>query len=420
MLGKMILFASVVVTGVIFSLAKTLNPANTVWQLFAQISGVLGLLFISWSYILATKNKYIERLFGGLDIAYRIHHILGGTAFILLINHPIFLIVKSLPINTLKTYLVPGTLWSYNFGIFALYAMFLLLFLTLYVDLPYYLWKKTHEFMGVVIFLAGLHGLLVPSDMSSYAPLKIWMLLWVVLAICSYIYKRFLYYLLLPKKNYKIKRVVHQDDMWIAEFEPVDSKNLIKFGPGQYAFFELENKKRKRDEHPFSVLSVDGDIITVAAKIVGDFTANILHTEPGQPITIRGPYGTFGTATKRKKKMVWIAGGIGITPFASMARAITREQEVYLYYSCRDEGPSVIMRMFEYMSKDLPNLHWIPCNSRVQGRITGAFLKSQGLVDPETSYFFCGPGRMMTSLEEQLTSLGVKRKNIIYENFAFK
>ncbi len=421
MYGNISVIVSLVVTAGLFAAAKLVSPANTFWQLLAQVTGILGIILLSWSYIISSKNRVIEKLFGGLDKAYRLHHIIGGTAFVLVLNHPLFLVIKSLPVNTLKTYLLPSSVLSYTLGVLGLYALLILLVLTLYVDLPYYLWKKTHEWMGIVILLSGLHALLVPSDVSSFLPLTIWVGGWIAIALLAFIYKRYLYYALQPKNNYRMRRIVQEGDVWIAELEPSAPRNKIEFAPGQYAFFEVNRPGgRKRDEHPFSILSTDGDILTIAAKIIGEFTAQMLRNETGTLVTVRGPYGNFGLQTRNKKRMVWIAGGIGITPFATMARAILKDQEVYLYYSCRDDGRGILGRIFQYLSINKPNLHWIPCNSKTQGRITGKMLFDQGLTTPDTFFFFCGPDNMMKSLENQLIKLGIKRRHIIYENFAFK
>src|SRR3989339_1142220 len=98
MYGNISVIVSLVVTAGLFAAAKLVSPANTFWQLLAQVTGILGIILLSWSYIISSKNRVIEKLFGGLDKAYRLHHIIGGTAFVLVLNHPLFLVIKSLPV----------------------------------------------------------------------------------------------------------------------------------------------------------------------------------------------------------------------------------------------------------------------------------------------------------------------------------
>ena len=165
MIGTLLIYFSLIVTTILFGVAKvefaSLSPS--LWQMGAQLTGLLGLALLSWSFVLSIRHPILERLFGGLDRVYKIHHIVGGVAFLMVLNHPLLLIINSLPMNSLKLYLVPGTMIDYNAGIFALYLLLLLIVLTLFVDLPYYLWKQTHEWMGVVIMLGAVHGILTPQ-----------------------------------------------------------------------------------------------------------------------------------------------------------------------------------------------------------------------------------------------------------------
>lgn len=418
MIGYLTILASVLITSALYVQAKLSTPA-TGWQILAQFSGLLGMLTLCWSYILAIRHRWLENLFGGLDKVYAVHHILGGLTLISLLHHPLFLILKMLPLNTMKTYLLPGTVLSYNLGIFSLYLLLLLIVLTLYVDLPYWLWKQTHEWMGLVLLLGALHSLLVPSDISANVMLRWWMLSWIGAAIMSFFYKRFIYYLLLPKKNYRLEKVSRDGDILIVSLTAVSSIRSIYFEPGQYAFLTIPGK-RNRDEHPFTVLKSDADQLVFGIKVIGEFSLTLSHIALGSLVTVRGPYGTFGKAANRAKDMVWISGGIGITPFASMVSTIKPDQQVTMYHTSKDNGPSLITSYFKTWSEEHSNFTWIPHTTQSSARLNAQMIHTHRPITDKTYFFLCGPLSMTLALSEQLANLGVRRKKIIFENFGFK
>lgn len=94
------------------------------------------------------------------------------------------------------------------------------------------------------------------------------------------------------------------------------------FAPGQFAMLFLEGKEGWH-RHPFTISSSPQDkVLRFAVKALGDGTSELADiVRPGVPAVIGGPFGRFshdkGTSTQ-----VWIAGGIGVTPFLSWLRAL--------------------------------------------------------------------------------------------------
>lgn len=415
MIGWLSVVISMLATIGLWWSAKGINPIET-WELAAsQLLALLGIMSLSWTYILAIRHNIIERYWGGLDLAYKAHHILGGLAFVALINHVLLLIVDSLPYNKTAIYLIPGRNLAYTLGIAALYILLFLLVLTLYVRLPYRYWKWSHEWMGIVIILGGLHGLLVSSDTTLYAPLWYWVLGWSVLATVSFAYKRFGYYWR-NIEEYKIIKSGRDNNLLVVQLEAC--ARIIKFSPGQYGFFSFPD--RPRDEHAFSILGSDERLLIIGVKVFGNFTKKLSLASPNSRLLINGPFGTFGEKMATAKHCVWVAGGIGITPFLSMARAIRAEQKVEMYFCARVMPASVITEPFVMLEKTKSNFKFLPCETSHGERLTGARIFEDTSSDKSATYFLCGPSSMMENLAEQLAQLGIARSHIIYEDFAFK
>lgn len=413
--GWIVILLTQLFTIFLWSVAKKTAPYLSIEHALVQILGLVGIMCLSWTYIIATRAKIVERMFGGLDIAYKAHHILGGTALIVLINHVLLLIVDSMPANTIGLYLLPGTSLAYTLGIFSLYTMLFLVILTLYVKLPYRFWKWSHEWMGIVIILGGLHSMLISSDTSRYMPLRYWIMAISVIATIAFLYKRFVYYFI-GTSTYKIVRSGREKELLVVSLESVGKP--ILFFPGQYGFFSMMHKKR--DDHAFSILGHDGSKLIIGVKVMGNFTEQLAGLSPGTELMVRGPFGTFGEKMQNAKHAVWIAGGIGITPFLSMAKAVREDQRVEMYFCARVLPPKVITEPFANLAKRNPRFVWLPCETTKGGRITGRRIYDDTGCDKTANYMLCGPKEMMESIAEQLAEIGIPRSRIIYEDFAFK
>ena len=417
MKGWSLIIVSLAVTWGLYLQAKVGMPAADWAQAIAQLTGLLGIILLSWSYILAARHTLWERLFGGLDRAYKAHHIVGGLSFVLLLQHPIAMIIGSLPRNALLLYLVPFRAgWDYTAGQLSLYVLLLLLVLTLYVPLSYRLWKWTHEWMGLVILLGGIHSLLIVSDVSRSWLLRIWILSFVVLALLSALYKRFLYYARQRQAQVTVKSVGAAQDLIILSL--VYRQAPLPFGPGQYGFFAFPDAPR--DEHPFSILGSDEQVVIIGVKRLGSFTKCLAGMKEGEELVIRGPFGTFAEQMPTTHHAVWIAGGIGITPFLSMARAIQREQQVEMYFCAKVLPPPVLTEPFATLAQRNTHFTWLPCETSKAGRLKAEKILAETGHDPQARYFLCGPAAMMEGLTADLVKHGVKRSRIIYEDFAFK
>ncbi len=390
------------------------------WLTISQIISLLGTMLLCLSFILSTRNRFMEDLFGGLDKVYKVHHLCGGLSFVMLLHHPLFLALNVLPKTDLAIkYFWFSSLWPYNFGIIGLYTILILLILTFVINLPYNLWVKTHEFMGVALIFASLHIFTISSDVSRYMPLRYWMFFWLILAMISVIYMRFLYKLMGPKYKYLVEKVEIIGDVIEIWLKP-ESKRMYYY-PGQFVFLVL--KKLGEEAHPFSISSNGFDErVRLDIKILGDYTLKAKQIEVGDVATLYGPYGKFFESLLGKKDLVLIAGGIGITPFFGMIDMIKKlnSQKAELIYCAKTDSEMIFDKEIADKVIDGDNLKYVRYCSAEKGRITAeAIINVIGGFENK-KFMLCGPVGMMISLSDQLSKTGVKKRNIIFEDFNLK
>ncbi|MEI6849673.1 MAG: ferric reductase-like transmembrane domain-containing protein [archaeon] len=404
-----------------------LDGFKTLTYSLGQLTALIGTAMFAVTFVLSTRLKAIENYFNGLDKMYLWHHLLGAISFILILFHPILLLIKYLPENfkLAASYLIPGSQFGYNMGIFALLSMIILLGLTFFATMKYNNWKISHKLMGLVYIMACFHMFNVFTDITLFASLRYYMVLISALGLTAYIYTLFLKPKLADKYEYVIANVqTSKAPITILELTPLKEK--IEYLPGQFVFLKINSKHVSNEQHPYSLASSpskDGKL-RLAIKSLGDYTSQLKNVQIGDKVELEGPYGRFNYKQKLNEKQVWIAGGIGITPFLSFAQNLAKNNEnntnVYLYYCVKNKSEAVFLDELNLLSEKNNKIKVIPYYSEIHGKIDADKIEKNSGNLKETSFFLCGPNKMMESLTKQLKTKGVPRRNILFEDFNIK
>lgn len=236
-------------------------------------------------------------------------------------------------------------------------------------------------------------------------------------AIYSYIYHTVLGIYTTKKYLYLVKGVKDLGE-GITEVILSPKKDKLDFKAGQYAFISFDSDIVGKESHPFSFSSKQNETdISFTIKNLGDFTAKVKNIKLGTIAKIEGPFGKFSYDMTDKKKQIWIAGGIGVTPFLSMAKSIQKENgyEVDLYYCVRNEKEAVYLEELLALKND--NFKIIPFYSDQDGFINANIIKEKsGLV--EKSIFICSPVPMIQALKKQFKNNGIALSSIYSEEFS--
>ena len=400
--------------------ARFINLNATMTSL-GQIFGLIGMVMFSINLILAGRFKFLDKYFHGLDKVYANHSRLGAIAFSLLLFHPLFLVVKYITFSLKQAalFFVPFINTPITWGIISLLIMIILISFTFYIKLKYNIWKMSHKFMVLAFFFAVLHTIFISSDVSRNNFLRYYILsiafLGLIISIRQTIFNKFF----IKTFKYKVKNISKLNSD-ILEIEMEKQNQKMDFNPGQFAFFSFIGDGVSSESHPFSISSSNiEDNLKITVKNLGDYTSHLNNLKKDDNVFINGPYGDFSYKKINNKNQIWIAGGIGITPFFSMAKGLENEYKVDLYYSVKEEKEAVYKKEFEEITQKNINFNFNLWNVAEKGYINGELiLNSSKNLDGE-DIFLCGPPMFMESLKSQFLSLGVDAKKIHYENFNF-
>ena len=203
----------------------------------------------------------------------------------------------------------------------------------------------------------------------------------------------------------------------------IAQKNGIDFKPGQFAFIEVQGKGWN-EPHPFTISSAPtANHLRFTIKVSGDWTRKVREAlQVGTEVLVRGPYGRFDSAIAGKNQ-VWIAGGIGVTPFLSTIRAMDKgdNRNVTFVYATRNKDEALFLDEIQKQADDLGNFRIISLLSDEGNFANIDVLKDtldQSLKDYD--YFMCGPKPMIDGLMKDLKASGVQRRRIHTEAFEFR
>lgn len=395
-----------------------------------ELFGLVGMTMFALTFVLSTRVRWIEDIFGGLDKVYIVHGILGGTALILILFHPIFLVLKFIPrnISLAAQYILPSTYWSVNFGILALLGMIILIYITLFTRMKYHRWKFTHEFLGVMFALAVLHIFLVRDSIALdniFTGYYAYAIAVSVIGLSSFVYSLFLKDRLIKNAVYKIEKIKQTKNFFEIELMP--EHKPLRYNSGQFVFVRFYNEHLSKEPHPFSIASKsNAEKIKIVVKKLGDFTERLAHLKEGDKVSIEGPYGKFNVHTSKSRDQVWIAAGIGIVPFIGLAedlkdnsRRKNNKQKIDLYYLAKDPEDFVGHETFSELAKIYPNFRFLPWESGRRGRFDFENIKKlSGLKNKE--FLMCGPTRFKEELFANLIKSGIKKTHIHEEIFDFR
>lgn len=392
---------------------------------FGQIAGLVGMAMFSLSMILSARLKFLDNFFSGLDKVYQHHHIIGIISFILLLLHPFFLVFQLVIFSWRDAVLffLPSENWMLNFGIISFFSLIILKIMTLCLRLEYQRWKFFHSFLAIVFVFAIGHSFLAVSDIYSDNILRFYMFCLAGVGLLVHFYKIFLKKYFDQEIEYEIVKIKTLSSD-IFELEMVSSGNkILRFEPGQFIFIRFVSSAISAESHPFSLVSCSVEKkLRLAIKNLGDFTEKIKNLKPGDKALVEGPFGGFLYKKAASKNQIWIAGGIGITPFLSMSEDLRNDKDykIDLYYAVKNSNEAIFLEQLNEISLINKNFKVIPWYSEQRGRLSGEIISLSSKNIDYKDIFICGPPVFMESLIDQFRKIGIKTEKIHWENFNFK
>jgi len=388
---------------------------NDLLYAIGKFFGLVAFLLLSTLIISGDLSRFFDKYFG-MDriIKFQRKYALFNLVFVLL--HPLFFILST---GSFTYYLIPKfTAIFLALGIIAFYVFMVVMICSwLYKRISYNLWQYIHVLTYILFIFVILHTLLFGSDSSNVLLIIIYAIIIIFFVIGIMFRTR---YKLLQRKNmFLVNKVVNETkDVFSLYLEP---KQEFKFQAGQFCFLRI-NRDNLFARHPFTISSCPNDkLIRFTIKIYGMFTQEASKLKKGDSIFLEGPFGGF-VVNYLQKDLVFIAGGIGITPFVSIIddlQSKNTKQKMSLFY-CTKTKDDLCFEKELNANKNLKSI-FVLSKENVKGYEYGHINKDLILRNipnyKDSLYYICGPEPLKKEVIRILKELNVKQECIHYESF---
>lgn len=381
--------------------------------LFSQCLGLVAIILMAWGQIWATRMPGVENLFGGLDRVYVLHKWAGIIAMAAILFHDtIDADMEGLGTETAITDLAE------TLGEISLYGLLILVVLSVATFIPYHLWKWTHKAMGALFAAGVFHFIFILKPFAMTDPAGLYAGFFCGAGLLAYVWTLLPDHVR-PSQKYNISALEETGGALAITLRP--EKKGVKPAPGQFGIFYF-TEANKSEPHPFSFSKIfpDGSV-RVTIKALGDFTSDLSRTlKVCQEVRVQGPYGRFRLTAQ--KPQIWIAGGIGITPFLAWADALKPDApKSHLFYCVRSEADAPHLSEIERIAASKPNLTLDLFVSKEGKRLAAEDIAElfDGTLDA-SKVSFCGPVSLRKKLQSDLQKFGVGPREFHYEEFEFR
>lgn len=403
-----------------------LRPVSVSTPYFlGEFAGVLAVYLMTWTTVLATRLRSLERWFGGLDRMYFWHRQYALWAMLLLIPH--VLVTGRADAGMTPQQVTAFTQAGRLFGAVALFGLLALVVISLgrvsqILRISYERWLFVHRLIGLLLLIALVHGWALDRVIGGSVPLKAIYLAIAAAGLVAYGYDELVLRRRAPTADYLVDEVSRPSPQ-ITDVVLTPTGDGVPAKGGQFVYLRIGGDQAWR-EHPFSVAGVSANgSVRLTIRTLGPDTQRMhANLRPGLPATVTGPYGMFDHSVGGSRQ-IWIAGGIGIAPFLGWLTAadLTEPDHIDLFYCTTTETEAVFLSELSAAADQLPNLVVYPVFSRDSGRLTTDRIVSlAGPLQADTHVFLCGPADMVESLTRDLGRCGIPREYIHAEHFAFR
>jgi ferredoxin-NADP reductase/DMSO/TMAO reductase YedYZ heme-binding membrane subunit len=196
----------------------------------------------------------------------------------------------------------------------------------------------------------------------------------------------------------------------------------LRAEPGQFFRWRFLTKELWWQSHPYSLSAMpQPDLMRITVKARGEHSGSLANLRPGTRIIAEGPYGAF-TPSLTGRRVLFIAGGVGITPIRAMFAALPKRMSggITLLYRASHPRDVVFSRELNAIASDRQAaLHYLVGSREELGYDPLDARHLQRTVPGLHRYeaYVCGPTGMTQAAVNALVAGGIPRRRIHHESF---
>lgn len=393
--------------------------------------GFVALSVLGLQFALAARFTRSSAPFG-IDAVLTYHRQISFLAVVAAFGHPVLLFLVSDKYRALLD--IAAAPLRAKLAWLSVAALIVLMVTSIWrraLRLSYPVWHVLHSALGVLIVLAALgHAFLVHYYLSEpwvrlvwtvYGVAFLWLAVWVRLVKPVRLWRR----------PWRVVELWPEPGQSITVgLEPAyrHGGQQFSFEAGQFAWLMPGRTPFRPTFHPFSISSsAERSRVEFTIKQVGGFTNAVRRLNVGDTVFLDGPHGSFTLERNPGIGYVFVAAGVGVTPFLSMLSTLADRGDrrpVWLILGNSREDQITGIRQLARLKGRLnltvihvvsrPTAQWMGERGRIDAHLLDRRLPRERRL---LQYFICAREEMVTSVAGALRSLDIPSDRIHSEQF---
>jgi predicted ferric reductase len=396
-----------------------------------QLAALFGTYLALVQLVLMGRSPWLDQAFGIDRLAWA-HRWLGFATVWLIGGHGVLTIVgyalsdghSILDEAATLVWTFPYVLWgTVGFALFVMIAVTSLR--AARRRLTYETWFWLHVYAYLAIALAFLHQLFTGSDfIHDPVAALYWGSLYAIAGALVLVFRLGQPLLTSRRHRLRVAAVVSEAPGVASIYLDGLELDRLAVRSGQYFVFRFLTRDGWWRGHPFSLSSApNGAWLRITVKALGGGSAWIQRIPVGTRVFVEGPYGIMTGARRTRRRVTLIAGGIGIAPIRALLESMAANPgDLTLLYRASEPGDLVFRAELDMLAAHRgATVHYLVGRRSDLPRDPLAPAAIRSLVPDiaEQDVYLCGPTGMMRAVEAGLADLGVPKRRLHAERFAY-
>ncbi|MBO0517656.1 ferredoxin reductase family protein [Streptomyces beijiangensis] len=289
--------------------------------------------------------------------------------------------------------------------------------------LPHETWRAVHFLTYLGAALAFAHQLVGPSIASSAVSVWLWSMAHATVAVLVIWYRVVVPVRQALRHSLRVVSVRHESPDVVSVVMQGIGLSQLQAEPGQFFRWRFLQRRIWHTALPFSLSApVRDDTLRITVKAVGNHTRRIRRLRTGTRVLAAGPFGAMTAHRRTRRKVLLLAGGVGITPMRVLYETLPAGPgELTLLYRAHNAAQLVLRDELEEIAhRRQAALHYLlgPSDSSFDPLAPQALRNLiPDLADHDV--FLCGPPGMAAAATASLAKAGVPADRIHSEQFTY-
>ena len=391
-----------------FAFSNTIGDGNASFALFI---GSVSIMMMTWSNLLSTRALPLEQIFGGVDRMYLWHRWLGAFSVGAMWLH----IEMTDDIKGIRGASRSVANAAEDLAETGSTLLYILIGISLLRWIPTRWWRFTHKLLVLPYAFACWHFYTATKPYANDSFWGSWFTGFMFLGLAAWIYRVLWRDMFRKGKLHRVTNIEHVGNVITIELEPVGAS--LKYELGQFAFLTVKVPGLK-EPHSFTIASSpDEQCIRFVIRDLGDWTHRLINSlSINDRVVVEGAYGRLAPMPDHHvEQVVWIAGGVGITPFlgAAISELHKDAPTPHLFYCVpsRENAPAIaVLEQAAQEGRIHLHVHASDENNRIH---TDHVLTATGASDLANAHIvMCGPDSLVKSMKTGLRHHGARHIHI--------